>query len=122
MKSKRVTLADVAAAAGVSRTTASLVLSDRGDELRISEAAQQRVRRVAAELAYRPNILSSALRRGSSRTIGFVSDTVATSQLAGDLIKGALEHAHRNGYMLFIGETEGAADEERRLVQGMIDR
>ena len=122
MKSKRVTLADVAAAAGVSRTTASLVLSDRGDELRISEAAQQRVRRVAAELAYRPNILSSALRRGSSRTIGFVSDTVATSQLAGDLIKGALEHAHRNGYMLFIGETEGAPDEERRLVQGMIDR
>jgi len=122
VKSKRVTLADVAAAAGVSRTTASLVLSDRGDELRISEAAQQRVRRVAAELAYRPNILSSALRRGSSRTIGFVSDTVATSQLAGDLIKGALEHAHRNGYMLFIGETEGAADEERRLVQGMIDR
>ena len=51
MKSKRVTLAAVAAAAGVSRTTASLVLSDRGDELRISEAAQQRVRRVAAELA-----------------------------------------------------------------------
>ena len=50
MKSKRVTLANVAAAAGVSRTTASLVLSDRGDELRISEAAQQRVRRVAAEL------------------------------------------------------------------------
>lgn len=122
MKSKRVTLADVAAAAGVSRTTASLVLSDRGDELRISEAAQQRVRRVAAELAYRPNILSSALRRGSSRTIGFISDTVATSQLAGDLIKGALEHAHRNGYMLFIGESEGAAEEERRLVQGMIDR
>ncbi|MET2010599.1 LacI family DNA-binding transcriptional regulator [Microbacterium chocolatum] len=119
---KRVTLADVANAAGVSRTTASLVLSDRGDELRISEASQQRVRRVAAELGYRPNVISTNLRSGSSQTIGFISDTVATSQLAGDMIKGALEHAHRNGYMLFIGETEGDLDEERRLVQAMVDR
>lgn len=122
MVPKRVTLADVAAAAGVSRTTASLVLSDRGDELRISEAAQHRVRRVAAELGYRPNIVSSYLRQGTSRTIGFISDTVATSQLAGDMIKGALEHAHLKGYMLFIGESEGADDEERRLVQAMLDR
>ncbi len=122
MKSKRVTLADVAGAAGVSRTTASLVLSDRGDELRISEGAQQRVRRVASELGYRPNAISSYLRQGTSRTIGFISDTVATSQLAGDMIKGSLEHAHRSGYMLFIGETEGAVDEERRLVQAMLDR
>lgn len=122
MTRRRVTLADVAGAAGVSRTTASLVLSDRGTELRISEAAQQRVRRVAAELGYRPNILSADLRRGSSRTIGFISDTIATSQLAGDMIKGALDHAHREGYLLFIGETEGDLAEEERLVQSMLDR
>lgn len=122
MTRRRVTLADVARAAGVSRTTASLVLSDRGTELRISEASQQRVRQVASELGYRPNILSADLRRGSSRTIGFISDTIATSQLAGDMIKGALDHAHREGYLLFIGETEGDLAEEERLVQTMLDR
>ncbi|TQK20324.1 LacI family transcriptional regulator [Microbacterium sp. SLBN-154] len=122
MTRRRVTLADVARAAGVSRTTASLVLSDRGTELRISEASQQRVRQVASELGYRPNILSADLRRGSSRTIGFISDTIATSQLAGDMIKGALDHAHREGYLLFIGETEGDLSEEERLVQTMLDR
>lgn len=122
MTRRRVTLADVARAAGVSRTTASLVLSDRGTELRISEASQQRVRQVASELGYRPNILSADLRRGSSRTIGFISDTIATSQLAGDMIKGALDHAHREGYLLFIGETEGDLAEEERLIQTMLDR
>ena len=122
MNRRRVTLADVARAAGVSRTTASLVLSDRGDELRISPASQQRVRQVATELGYRPNLLSANLRRGSSQAIAFISDTVATSQLAGDMIKGALEQAHLHGYMLIIGETEGDLDEEARLIDTMLDR
>ncbi|GAA1546683.1 LacI family transcriptional regulator [Microbacterium ginsengiterrae] len=122
MTGKRVTLADVARGAGVSRSTASLVLSDRGDELRISEAAQDRVRRVAAELGYRPNMLSASLRKGTSGTLGFVSDTVATSLLAGDMIKGALEGARRNGHMLFIGESEGDEDEQNRLIEAMLDR
>ena len=41
-----------------------------------------------------------------------MSDTVATSRLAGDMIKGALEAARERGVMLFIGETEG--DRTRR--------
>jgi LacI family transcriptional regulator len=119
---KRVTLADVAAAAGVSSTTASLVLSGRGGELRISETVQQRVQEVAAELGYRRNILSVGLRKGSGLALGFVSDTVATSLLAGDLIKGALEAAHERGLMLFIGESEGDPEVERQLIETLLDR
>lgn len=122
MAAKRITLADVAHAAGVSRATASLVLSDRGDELRISETSQERVRRVATELGYRPNMVSASLRKGTSGTIGFISDTVATSQLAGDMIKGALEGARQHGYMLFIGESEGDEKQQERLVEAMLDR
>ncbi|GAA5063350.1 LacI family transcriptional regulator [Thermocatellispora tengchongensis] len=122
MSPRRVTLADVAKAAGVSRPTASLVLSGRGRELRISQDVEQRVLRAADELQYRPNIVSVGLRTGSTRTIGFVSDTVATSRLAGDMIKGALEAARERGVMLFIGETEGDPELERLLLQAMHDR
>ncbi len=118
----RVTLADVATTAGVSSTTASLVLSGRGVELRISEAVQQRVRETATTLGYRPNILSVGLRKGSGLALGLVSDTVATSQLAGDLIKGALEAAYERGLMLFIAETEGDPKVERRLLNALLDR
>jgi LacI family transcriptional regulator len=119
---RRVTLADVAKAAGVSRPTASLVLSGRGRELRISQDVEQRVLKAADDLQYRPNIVSVGLRTGTSRTIGFISDTVATSRLAGDMIKGALEAARDRGFMLFIGETEGDAELERLLLQAMHDR
>jgi LacI family transcriptional regulator len=119
---RRVTLAEVAERAGVSRTTASLVLAGRGRELRISHAVGERVLDAAKELEYRPNIVSRSLRTGTTRTIGFVSDTVATTRLAGDMIKGALEAAREQGMLLFIGETEGEADLESGLLQAMHDR
>ncbi|MFC6083985.1 LacI family DNA-binding transcriptional regulator [Sphaerisporangium aureirubrum] len=122
MSPRRVTLADVARSAGVSPTTASLVLSGRGREMRISHDVEQRVLKAADELQYRPNAVSVGLRTGTTRTIGFVSDTVATTRLAGDMIKGALEAARDRGVMLFIGETEGDAELEHRLLQAMHDR
>ncbi|MGW3961479.1 LacI family DNA-binding transcriptional regulator [Amycolatopsis sp. NPDC005003] len=122
MSPRRVTLADVAEAAGVSRSTASLALSGRGAELRISETVQNRIKAAAQELGYRPNIVSSGLRTGRTLTIGFVSDTVATSRLAGDMIKGAIEAARDRGVLLFIGESEGDTKLEHALLQGMHDR
>ncbi len=122
MTARRVTLADVAQAAGVSPTAASFALSGRGRQMRISEEVVRRVREAASELQYRPNNVSVSLRKGITRTIGFISDTVATTPHAGTLIKGALEAARERGNLLFIGETEGDQELERRLIQAMHDR
>ncbi|MEU0534434.1 LacI family DNA-binding transcriptional regulator [Amycolatopsis tolypomycina] len=122
MSPRRVTLADVAKAAGVSRSTASLVLSGRGAELRISDEVQERLKALAEEMGYRRNIVSAGLRTGRTLTIGFVSDTVATSRLAGDMIKGAIEAARDRGVLLFIGESEGDSKLEHALLEGMHDR
>lgn len=118
----RVTLADVAAASGVSVTTASLVLAGRARELRISEAAEHRVRSTARELGYRRNTMTAGPRTGRSQTIGFVSDTVASSGLAGDMVRGAVDAAYRHGFMLFVGESGGDPVVERALVDAMRDR
>jgi LacI family transcriptional regulator len=118
----RVTLADVARSAGVSQTAASFVLSGRREEMRISAAVEARVLRAVRETGYRPNIVSRSLRTGTSHTIGFVSDTVATTAFAGHLIWGALDAAREQGHLLFIAETEGDADLERQLIEAMHDR
>ena len=118
----RVTLADVARTAGVSPTAASFVLSGRGRKMRISPEVERRVRQAASDLQYRPNSVSVSLRKGITQTIGFVSDTVATTPHAGTLIKGALEAARERGNLLLIGETEGDPELERRLIQTMHDR
>ena len=122
MITPRTTLADVAQAAGVSPTSASFVLSGRSRQMRISSEVEDRVRRAASDLQYRPNSVSVSLRKGVTHTIGFVSDTVATTPHAGTLIKGALEAARERGNLLLIGETEGDPELERRLIQTMQDR
>lgn len=121
MAPPRVTLLDVARRAGVSRTTASFVISGRTD-MRISAQAQERVRHAARELDYRPNLMARSLRTRLTRTIGLVSDTIATEPFAGDLIRGSLATALRQEHLLFIGETEGDATVEKRLVEDMLDR
>lgn len=122
MTRKRVTLADVAARAGVAASTASLVLSGRGSDMRISTAAQQRVQTAAKQLGYRPNAVSVGLRKGHTSTLGFVSDSVASSRLAGEMIKGAIEAARDRGFMVFVGETSGNTTLERQLLDAMFDR
>ena len=122
MTRKRVTLADVARAAGVSQTTASFVLSGRHEEMRISTEATERVLHAAHETGYRPNIVSRSLRTGTTQTIGFVSDTVATTPYAGHLIRGALDAARDRGHLLLIAESEGDPELEQQLIDAMHDR
>lgn len=71
--SKRITIRDVAAAAGVSTTTASRALGDNG---RMLPETRQRVREIAAEIGYRPNSMARGLKTQRSFTLGLLtSDT-----------------------------------------------
>jgi len=119
---RRVTLAEVARRAGVSQTTASFVLSGRREEMRISAQVEARVLRAARETGYRPNVVSRSLRTGTTHTIGFVSDTVATTPFAGHLIWGALDAAREHDHLLLIAETEGDPELEKELIEAMQDR
>ncbi|WP_422732845.1 LacI family DNA-binding transcriptional regulator [Microbacterium limosum] len=70
MASRRPTIADVAQAAGVSPSTASLVFSGRG---RVSDATRDRVLAAASELDYTgPDPRAASLRRGRSGVVGVV--------------------------------------------------
>ena len=66
---RKVTLQDVANEAGVSKATASLVLSDNP---RISEPTRQRVLSAIQSLGYVYNQRAASLRTQRSHTIGLV--------------------------------------------------
>jgi LacI family transcriptional regulator len=118
---RRVTLREVAQRAGVSPTTASFVLAGRED-MRISEDARLRVRRAAAELDYRPNLTARSLRTKVTRTIALVSDTIATRQYGGAMVYGSLTAALEEEHLLFVTETQGDPDVERRMVEDLLGR
>ncbi|WP_034609769.1 LacI family DNA-binding transcriptional regulator [Cellulomonas sp. URHD0024] len=65
---KRVTSADVAREAGVSRTTVSYVLNGTPHQ-KIPEATQQRILDVAERLGYAPSAAARALRSGRSDVV-----------------------------------------------------
>lgn len=66
---KRVTIKEVAQAAGVSTQTVSRVLNDRPD---VSSDTRARIQQLIAELGYSPNALARSLIQGRSNTIGVV--------------------------------------------------
>ncbi|WP_130839315.1 LacI family DNA-binding transcriptional regulator [Corynebacterium neomassiliense] len=73
------TLADVAAAAGVSRSTASLVLNGRPGP---SAATVAKVRAVAEDLGYRPDVRARRLRGARSHCVALL--TTVPEAVAGD--------------------------------------
>ena len=68
----RLTIDDIARLAGVSRTTASMVLNGRAEQYRISAATQERVLATARENNFQPSHSARSLRIGSSNTLGLV--------------------------------------------------
>ena len=99
---RRPTIKDVAALAGVSVTTASVAFNGVREGVRISEATRQRVHRAAEDLGYTPNTLARNLRTRQTSTIGFISDEVTTTPFAVSMLAAAQDEAARRGYLLFV--------------------
>lgn len=68
-RKQKVTIKDVAEAAGVSTQTVSRVINFRPD---VSPKTKERVQEVIEELGYSPNVIARSLVRGQSNTIGVV--------------------------------------------------
>ena len=99
----RVTSVDVAQQAGVSQSTVSLVFSGKGRG-RVSAATQEKVRRVARELGYRPNVAAQALRLGSSRAVALLVPDV-TNPFFARVLRGAQRAAQAAGYTVALVDT-----------------
>jgi LacI family transcriptional regulator len=113
-------LKDVAARAGVSTSTASLILNGKTESF--TDATIERVRATATELGYRPNRLAQSLRSRRTNTIGFISDEIALTPFAGAMVRGALEGAWKAGHVLVHVDTEGSPDMERAAIESLLDR
>jgi DNA-binding LacI/PurR family transcriptional regulator len=100
------TIADVAAAAGVSRTTVSHALNGLG---KVDPRTRERIKLVAAELGYRPNLRAQRLRRGQAKAIALAS-SMPIAVAAGpsrlgfymEIAAAAAESALLHGYALVL--------------------
>lgn len=116
---KNPTISDVAALAGVSKSTVSAVINNRDT---LKEATRQNVIRAIEELNYRP---SPAARRGfrapSSRSVCLIVKEIRNPYYA-EICTGVQEVALQRGYLVSVSSSEGDFDVEQRLVEQAADQ
>lgn len=104
--------------AGVAPSTVSAVLNDEGSP-RASVATRERVLEAARSLGYVPNGIARGLRTRRSMTVALISDVIATTPYAGQLIQGAQDAAWRAGYLLVLVNTGGNTDLEEHAIRAL---
>lgn len=115
---KKVTLNDVSRAAGVSRSTASLVLQGSS---RIPNATSDRVRLAMAELGYVYNRHAANMRRSESMTLGLIVTDIRNPYFAG-LTMTIEEAAHDAGYTLFVGYSRDDVQRQYRQLETIVQQ
>jgi LacI family transcriptional regulator len=114
-----VTLLDVAAAAGVSKSTVSRILDERLP--RSDSETAQRVREVAAELGYHRDLSAASLRRGKTMTVGVVVPRLTDTVMA--MLYESLAHACRRvGQFAIVATTDDEPKADRVAVEALLQR
>ncbi|MGF1701713.1 Mal regulon transcriptional regulator MalI [Photobacterium makurazakiensis] len=118
MSPRKVKITDVAAYAGVSVSTVSLVLGNKG---RISEATINKVNQAIDALGYMRNKAAANLRSNQSNLIGLILRDI-TDPFYTEITAGISEELEKHGYMLFLAQCGDSPDKLVKCVQSMIQQ
>lgn len=119
LRSRRATMHDVAALAGVSQKTVSRVVNG---EQNVSPTVVEKVQRAVEQLGYRHNLAASALRSGqATRSVALLVQDLSNDYSAAVL--RALDDATRDrGVMVLSASLDEEEARERDLVSDLINR
>jgi len=118
-KAKKITIVDVAAKAGVSKTTISRYLNGKFEYM--SEKSRERIGEVIKELGYRPNNLARSLKSQQSRLLGVIVSDI-TSPFSPILLKGISDCCERYRYRMLIANSDDDPAKEREYILSMLDQ
>lgn len=118
MTQSRVTIADVAHAAGVSAQTVSRVINGKGE---ISSATRQLVNEVIERLGYRPSSIARSLATNRTQTLGLVVPDIANPFFP-QIARGAEDVAREHGYTVFVCNTNEDPQQELAVLRLLEDK
>ena len=106
------TIVDVARLAGVTPTTVSRVINNRGY---ISEKTKKRVHEAMDELGYRPNEIARSLTKQKSNTIGVIVPHISHPYFA-KLISNLENEAAKKDYKIILCNSKEKAEKEKQYL------
>ena len=111
----RVSIKDIAKAAGVSHSTVSRALADSP---LIAERTRARIHRIAQKRGYAPNAIARGLVMRQTHAIGVVVTSIADPFIA-DVVRGIERIALDKGYRVFLGTSQDEPAREVNLVKAL---
>lgn len=117
MRVRKITIRDIADVLGISVSTVSRALKDHPD---INEETKENVRRVAAELNYRPNALALSLRQQKSNMIGIVVPELSHNYFAA-IVSGMDTAASARGYITMLTQSYERPNREQKALEKLVD-
>ncbi|MGH1414172.1 MAG: LacI family DNA-binding transcriptional regulator [Pelagimonas sp.] len=113
---RKVTLADVAATAGVSKMTASRALRGAAD---VSKSSLGKVQKAADQLGYVANPLAASLSTQRTQLVGVVVPSLTNTVFA-EMVTGIAETIEGSGLQPVFGVTNYNADTEVDVLRNML--
>jgi LacI family transcriptional regulator len=113
-----VRLKEIAEAAGVSVMTVSKALRDKPD---LSAATKARIRALAAQMGYVPDLWASGMRSRTSRLLGLVIPA-ATDPVFSRILFALEQSAQELGYDLVYTQSLGKTEREESVIRRLISR
>ena len=116
---RRATLKDVAAAAGVSVTTVSLVLNDR--PARVSAEKREAIAQAVKQLNYVPNQNARSLVTKQSKLVALIVPDIENLFFAA-LAKCVEDECAAQGYSLIVANSDDSRESEQALLRRLTSR
>lgn len=119
-----VTIYEIAERAGVSSSTVARILrGDVRESHRRSAATAQRIRQLASEMGYRPNLRARAFSRGRTHGIGllYTDDAWIFEGVNTEVVNSLVRSLKREGYHLVFCPVDESGSWEEIVLGGQID-
>jgi len=115
---KKLTLIDVAVAAGVSAITVSRVINQPE---KVSDALRQQVQKAIDMLGYIPNQYASSLASSKSKVIGVAIPSLSNIVFT-DVLRGIYDVMGTTGYKVLLVDTHYSPLEEEKMVRTLLSQ
>ncbi|MGX7014289.1 LacI family DNA-binding transcriptional regulator [Vagococcus silagei] len=116
---KKITIKDIANIVGVSTTTVSQILNNKGQ--RFSEETKQKVFQAVEKYDYSPDYFAKNMVQRESRTVGMIVPDV-TDLFFSKVIEGVETYLNRKDYMLLLCNSKHSTEMERGFIKQLQNR
>ncbi|HOQ01405.1 MAG TPA: LacI family DNA-binding transcriptional regulator [Acetivibrio clariflavus] len=115
----KITIADIARMANVSKATVSRVINNKPEG--VSKETRENILRIIKESGFQPSMVARGLVTKKTKSIGLIITDIANSFYP-LLVRGVEDYANKYGYSLFLCNSDNNPEKEKGYINAFIEK